>query len=166
MIYSINMHTTVYQFWRFVQSVIDHYLRISLFTLSFCTKIRLHVYHLSLPPPPLIFRPPSELKRRHLLTRLKNLLRHFEMCLRILIFVIVVIKQAKQSGATPLFCPVILYRRFYPDITRLSGSDVFRQTNQDYSSVRLSGLDIRLDQTNYIQLYVWATQIICIFFSY
>ena len=53
LIYSINMHTTVYQFWRFVyqfeQSVIDHYARISLYTLSFCTKIRLHVYHLSLP---------------------------------------------------------------------------------------------------------------------
>ena len=48
MIYTINMHTTVYQFWRFVyhyeQSVIDHYARI-----SFCTKIRLHVYHLSWP---------------------------------------------------------------------------------------------------------------------
>ena len=33
MIYSINMHTTVYQFWRFVyhpeQSVIDHYARSS-----------------------------------------------------------------------------------------------------------------------------------------
>ena len=47
------MHTTVYQFWRFVyhheQSVIDHYARISLYTLSFCTKIRLHVYHLSWP---------------------------------------------------------------------------------------------------------------------
>ena len=53
MIYSINMHTTVYQFWRFVyhneQSVIDHYARISLYTLSFWTKIRLHVYHLSWP---------------------------------------------------------------------------------------------------------------------
>ena len=37
MIYSINMHTAVYQFWRFVyhheQSVIDHYARISLYTL-------------------------------------------------------------------------------------------------------------------------------------
>ena len=50
--------------------------------------------------------------------------------------------------------PSIWSRRFYPDITGLSGSDVFRQTNQDYSSVRLSGLDIRLAQTNYIQLYV------------
>ena len=53
MIYSLNMHTTVYQFWRFVykfeQSVIDHYARISLYTLSLCTKIRLHVYHLSWP---------------------------------------------------------------------------------------------------------------------
>ena len=37
MIYSINMHTTVYQFWRFVyhhgQSVIDHYARISLYII-------------------------------------------------------------------------------------------------------------------------------------
>ena len=53
MIYSINMHTTVYQFWRFVyhheQSAIDHYARSSLYTLSICTKIRLHVYHLSWP---------------------------------------------------------------------------------------------------------------------
>ena len=53
MIYSINMHTTVDQFRRFVyhheQSVIDHYARISLYTQSFCTKIRLHVYHLSRP---------------------------------------------------------------------------------------------------------------------
>ena len=51
MIYTINMHTTVDQFWRFVyhheQSVIDHYARISLYTLSFCTKIILHVYNLS-----------------------------------------------------------------------------------------------------------------------
>ena len=51
--YTINMHTTVYQYWRFVyhhiQSVIDHYARISLYTLSFCTKMRLHVYHLSWP---------------------------------------------------------------------------------------------------------------------
>ena len=54
MIYLINMHTTVYQFWRFVyhheQSVIDHYARISLYTLfvryfvwrSDCTYI---IYH-------------------------------------------------------------------------------------------------------------------------
>ena len=42
LIYSINMHTFVYQFER---SVIDHYERISLYTKSFCTEIRLHVYH-------------------------------------------------------------------------------------------------------------------------
>ena len=50
MIYTINMHTTVYQFWRFVyhheQSVIDYYARISIYMLSFCTKIGLHVYNL------------------------------------------------------------------------------------------------------------------------
>ena len=49
MIYTINMHTTVYQFWRFVyhheQSVIDHYARISLYTRSFCTGIKLYVGH-------------------------------------------------------------------------------------------------------------------------
>ena len=49
MIYSINMHTTVYQFWRFVyhheQSVIDHYTRSSLYTRSFCTGIKLYVGH-------------------------------------------------------------------------------------------------------------------------
>ena len=43
MIYTINMHTIVYQFWRFVyhheRSVIDHCERISLYTLSFCTEI-------------------------------------------------------------------------------------------------------------------------------
>ena len=43
MIYTINMHATVYQFWRFVyhheQFVIGHYARISLYTLSFCTEI-------------------------------------------------------------------------------------------------------------------------------
>ena len=53
MIYTINIHTTVYQFWRFVyhheQSVIDNYARITLYTLSLCTKIRLHAYHLSWP---------------------------------------------------------------------------------------------------------------------
>ena len=41
MIYTINMHTTVYHH---EQSVIDHHARISLYTLSFCTGIRLHVY--------------------------------------------------------------------------------------------------------------------------
>ena len=49
MIYSINMHTTVYQFWRFVyhpeQSVIDHYARSSFYTRSFCTAIKLYVGH-------------------------------------------------------------------------------------------------------------------------
>ena len=49
MIYSINMHTTVYQFWRFVyhpkQSVIDHYARSSFYTRSFCTVIKLYVGH-------------------------------------------------------------------------------------------------------------------------
>ena len=49
MIYSINMHTTVYQFWRFVyhheQSVIDHYVRSSLYTRSFCTGSKLYVGH-------------------------------------------------------------------------------------------------------------------------
>ena len=57
MIYTINMYTTVCQFWRFVfhheQSVIDHYARISL--LSFCTKIRLHIYHLSWPSPQILY---------------------------------------------------------------------------------------------------------------
>ena len=46
MIYSIYMHTTVYQFWPFVyhheQSESDHYARMSLYMLWFCTKIRLH----------------------------------------------------------------------------------------------------------------------------
>ena len=49
MIYSINMHTTVYQFWRFVyhheQSGIDHYARSLLYTRSFCTGIKLYVGH-------------------------------------------------------------------------------------------------------------------------
>ena len=49
MIYSISMHTTVYQFWRFVyhheQSAIDRYARSSLYTRSFCTGIKLHVGH-------------------------------------------------------------------------------------------------------------------------
>ena len=49
MIYSINMHTTVYQFWRFVyhhkQSEIDHYARSSLYTRSFCTGIKLYIGH-------------------------------------------------------------------------------------------------------------------------
>ena len=57
MIYTINMHTTLYQFWRFVyhheQSVIDHYARSSLYTRSFCTGIKLYVgYFLWSPPPP------------------------------------------------------------------------------------------------------------------
>ena len=47
LIYSINMHTFVYQF---EQSVIDHYERISLYTKSFCTEIRLCVYHFLWPP--------------------------------------------------------------------------------------------------------------------
>ena len=49
MIYSINMHTTVYQFWRFVyhpeQSVIDNYARSSFYTRSFCTAIKLYLGH-------------------------------------------------------------------------------------------------------------------------
>ena len=55
MIYSINMHTTVYQFWRFVyhheQSVIDHYARISLYHFvrrSDCTYIIYHGPYLSI----------------------------------------------------------------------------------------------------------------------
>ena len=54
MIYSINMHTTVYQFWRFVyhheQSGIDHYARSSFYTRSFCTAIKLYVGHFLWPP--------------------------------------------------------------------------------------------------------------------
>ena len=42
LIYSINMHTFIYQFER---SVIDHYEGISLYKKSFCTEIRLRVYH-------------------------------------------------------------------------------------------------------------------------
>ena len=42
MIYSIKMHTFLYQFER---SVVDHYEQISLYTKSFCTEIRLHVCH-------------------------------------------------------------------------------------------------------------------------
>ena len=49
MIYSINMHTTIYQFWRFVyhheQSVIDHYARSSFYTRSFCMANKLYVGH-------------------------------------------------------------------------------------------------------------------------
>ena len=42
LIYSMNIHTFEYQFER---PVIDHYERISLYTKSFFTEIRLHVYH-------------------------------------------------------------------------------------------------------------------------
>ena len=57
MIYTINMHTTVYQFWRFVyhheQSVIMH--KYHYIHILFCAKIRLHVYHLSWPHVEILF---------------------------------------------------------------------------------------------------------------
>ena len=55
------MHTTVYQFWRFVyhleQSVIDHYARSSFYTRSFCTAIKLYVSHFLWPRRPHLLHP-------------------------------------------------------------------------------------------------------------
>ena len=54
---------------------------------------------------------------------------------------------------------IYVFTCFPPDITHLIGSDVFSRTKRACLSVRSSGSDIRLAQTNYIQSFVLVRQI-------
>ena len=58
-----------------------------------------------------------------------------------------------------LFYLYVFKGRFYSNKTHLFGSDVFSRTKRACLSVRSSGSDIRLAQTNYIQSFVLVRQI-------